>query len=161
MRETKGNGRDKQIFSMRHDSNQNKVVMDGSARPDSPQRPCICLCVCVWPFTYQLRRWHKMLGCLPLLSSPLPLPVYALPSRQPYVKSPLSAPHGTAEFYLTCPALEIWCWLKSAREGQIWKKKKKKKRVTIRASNITPKPGRKGRDAWQGEDEEGAAPECK
>lgn len=82
-----------------------KVVMDGSVKPGSPQWLCVCAsvrqCVCVCAHLHVSRDDGAKCSAAP--SSPLP--VCALPSRQPYVKSPLRVPRG-CRIYLTCPALK-------------------------------------------------------
>lgn len=56
-----------------------------------------------------------------------PPPVCALPSRQPYVKSPLSVCHVAAEFTKPALPLKRRCGLRSVREGH------SSKTVTVRA----------------------------
>lgn len=58
-----------------------QVVMDGSARPESPRLQCVCVCM------HLHVRGEDIAKCSAAPSSPPP--VCALPSRQPYVRSPL------------------------------------------------------------------------
>lgn len=77
-----------------------KVVMDGSVRPGSPQWLCVCACVrwgvCVCVHLHVSGEDSTKCSAAP--SHPPSSPVCALPSRQPYVKSPLTACHVAAEF---------------------------------------------------------------
>lgn len=124
----------KRVFGavkQKHQSGQSCQSLQGSKRLLKATSGCGG-CLCQAPFAYVYVRAHvrmpwektsqKTASSRPQPTGPAPPPpVCALPSRQPYVKSPLlrsNVPRG-CRIYLTCPALRRRSRpRRSAREGQ-------------------------------------------